>query len=79
MRIKEIAYDLLDKYEEAERACIWEYSGDIDAAEAKLAEEVENYRRTIDEAVEELAQLVSFYESAADGYWADLCRIRGEA
>ena len=29
------------------------------------------------DAIEELSQLVSFYESAADGYWADLCRIRG--
>jgi hypothetical protein len=28
------------------------------------------------DAIEELSQLVSFYESAADGYWADLCRIR---
>lgn len=29
------------------------------------------------DAIEELSQLVSFYESAADGYWADICRIRG--
>lgn len=29
-------------------------------------------------AIEELSQLVTFYESATDGYWNDLQRIRGE-
>lgn len=30
------------------------------------------------DAIEELSQLVTFYESATDGYWNDLQRIRGE-
>lgn len=29
------------------------------------------------DAIEELSQLVSFYESATDGYWNDIQRITG--
>ena len=45
--IKEIALELLDKYAEAQRGIIWEYSGDIDGATKSLEEEVKGYDNEI--------------------------------
>lgn len=45
--IKEIALELLDKYAEAQRGIIWEYSGDIDGATKSLEEEVKEYENEI--------------------------------
>ena len=45
--IKEIALELLDKYAEAQRGIIWEYSGDIDGATKSLEEEVKGYENEI--------------------------------
>ncbi len=45
--LKEIALELLDKYAEAQRGIIWEYSGDIDGATKSLEEEVKKYENEI--------------------------------
>ena len=45
--LKEIALELLDKYAEAQRGIIWEYSGDIDGATKSLEEEVKGYENEI--------------------------------
>ena len=46
--IKEIALDLLNKYEKAEETLIWEYSGDIDGDIDKLKKLVANYKDEIE-------------------------------
>ena len=48
--IKEIALELLDKYAEAQRGIIWEYSGDIDGTTKALEEEVKKYENEINNA-----------------------------
>ena len=50
--VKEIALELLDKYEEAQRGIIWEYSGDIDGTTKALEEEVKEYENEINTATE---------------------------
>ena len=48
--VKEIALELLDKYAEAQRGIIWEYSGDIDGTTKALEEEVKEYENEINNA-----------------------------
>ena len=48
--LKEIALDLLDKYEEAKETVIWEYSGSIDDDIKKLKAEVSSIRQEIEVA-----------------------------
>lgn len=50
--IKEIALDLLNKYEEAKESVIWEYSGDIDGDVAQLKMLVNKYRDEIERSSE---------------------------
>lgn len=52
MMLKEIAFALLKKYERAEEDVIWEYSGDIEKSLDRLREEVEKWRKRIEEAEE---------------------------
>ena len=52
MNLKQIALDLLKKYKEAERALIWEYSGNISKAETELEKECEHYKALIELAAE---------------------------
>ena len=51
--IKEIALELLDKYEESEERIIWEFSGDIDGDEEELRKEIESYKNEIQGAKHE--------------------------
>ena len=50
MTLKEIAIELLEKYEAAESGFIWEYSSDIRSSEKSLKEEIKRYRKMIDKA-----------------------------
>ena len=50
--IKEIALDLLNKYEKAEESVIWEYSGDIDGDVEQLKRLVNKYRDEIERSSE---------------------------
>lgn len=52
MTLKEIALALLKKYESSETDVIWEYSGDIEKSLDHLGEEVEKWRKKIEEAKE---------------------------
>ena len=47
-KLKSIALELLQKYEETQTSLIWEYSDDIDKSEESLAAEVAKYRELID-------------------------------
>lgn len=51
--LKEIAFELLEKYEDASRDLILEYSGHGDSDLEKLSEEVKEYRRRIETAEQE--------------------------
>ena len=51
--LKDIALELLQKYEESETSLIWEYSGDIDKSEKILDAEVSRYRELIDKYAEQ--------------------------
>ena len=51
--LKDIALELLQKYEESETSLIWEYSGDIDKSEKYLDAEVAKYRELIDKYAEQ--------------------------
>ena len=48
--IKEIALELLEKYEYAETTVIWEYSGNIDKEIKDLKREVAKYKKEIKES-----------------------------
>ena len=48
--LKEIAIELLEKYEASETACIWEYSSDIRGTEKELENEIAEYRKEIEQA-----------------------------
>lgn len=50
MCLKEIAIELLNKYEEAQTALICEYSDHVDSALEKLRIECEEYLRKIESA-----------------------------
>ena len=52
-KIKEIALELLAKYEDAEESNIWEHSVGITQDEEELHQEVDVYRKRIDSAAEE--------------------------
>ena len=47
--LKEIAIELLEKYEASETDCIYEYSGDIDSAKKELDKEIAEYRKEIEQ------------------------------
>lgn len=47
--LKEIAIELLEKYEASERDCIYEYSGDIYSAKKELDKEIAEYRKEIEQ------------------------------
>lgn len=54
--LKEIAIELLEKYEASETACIYEYrrhqfcdSGDINSATKELDKEIAEYRKEIEQ------------------------------
>ena len=49
MKLKEIALELLEKYQEAEETVIWEYSSSIDRHLSELYQECEDYRKLIEE------------------------------
>ena len=49
--IKEIALELLEKYEYAQQSVIWEWSGDIEGDEKKLKKEVAKYKKEINEVM----------------------------
>ena len=48
--LKEIAIELLEKYEASETCCIWEYSGNIRQSEKLLKKEINKYRKMIEVA-----------------------------
>lgn len=48
--LKEIAIELLEKYEASETTAIWEYSPNIRLSEEMLKKEVAKYRKMIDKA-----------------------------
>ena len=48
--LKEIAIELLEKYEASETTVIWEYSTNIRLSEEMLKKEVAKYRKMIDKA-----------------------------
>ena len=48
--LKEIAIELLEKYEASETCCIWEYSGNIRQSEKLLKKEINKYRKMIEAA-----------------------------
>ena len=50
MTLKDIAIELLEKYESAELGVIWECSCNIDASEKALKKEISRYRKLISEA-----------------------------
>ena len=50
MTIKEIALQLLEKYEEAETSVIWEYSGDIEEDLERLHKYCDRKRKEIEQA-----------------------------
>lgn len=52
MTLKQIALELLEKYDYAEHTVIGEFSGDIRVDTAELDQEVADYRRRIEEADE---------------------------
>lgn len=52
-KLKSIALELLQKYEESETSVIWEFSGDIAKSEENLAVEVAKYRELIDKYAEQ--------------------------
>ena len=47
--LKDVALELLNMYEQAERSCIWEYSGTIEEDENNLHDMCESYRKEIEE------------------------------
>lgn len=47
--LKQIAIELLEKYEASETACIYEYSGDINSATKELDKEIAEYRKEIEQ------------------------------
>ena len=47
--LKEIAIELLEKYEASETACIYEYSGDFNSATKELDKEIAEYRKEIEQ------------------------------
>ena len=47
--LKEIAIELLEKYEASETDCIYEYSGDIYSAKKELDKEIAEYRKEIEQ------------------------------
>ncbi len=49
----QIAMELLEKYERAEAAVIWDYSSDIRASEARLEDEVARYKYRLERAYNE--------------------------
>lgn len=49
----QMAVELLEKYERAEVALIWDYSSDIRAAEYRLEDEVARYRYKLERAYNE--------------------------
>jgi len=51
--LKEIAIELLEKYEASETACICEYSGDINSATKELDKEIAEYRKEIEQTERE--------------------------
>ena len=50
MTLKEIAMELLEKYEASETSLIYEYSCDIVSAEKGLKREIKRYRKMIEDA-----------------------------
>ncbi len=46
--LKQIALELLEKYEESEEGLIWEYSGEIEKDTAELKTEVEQYKERVE-------------------------------
>jgi hypothetical protein len=52
MTLKEIALELLGKYESANRQVIYEFSFDPEAAEERLEEEIAEYQKVIEEVSE---------------------------
>lgn len=52
MTIKEIAMELLKKYEEAKTTVIWEYSGNIDGDIKKLKKEIGRYKKEINQSTD---------------------------
>lgn len=50
MTLKEIAIELLEKYETSEGMLIWESSTDIRYSEKVLAKEIRKYRKMIEQA-----------------------------
>lgn len=59
--LKEIALDLLNKYEEAKETVIWEYSGTIDDDIEELHAEVEKTRLEIEFAQSQWISLPEAY------------------
>lgn len=49
----QMAIELLEKYERAEAALIWDYSSDIRASEARLEDEVAKYKYKLERAYNE--------------------------
>ena len=47
--LKEIAIELLEKYEASETDCIYEYSGDINSATKELDKEIAEYHKEIEQ------------------------------
>ena len=47
--LKQIAIELLEKYEASETTCIYEYSGDINSATKELDKEIAEYRKEIEQ------------------------------
>lgn len=50
--LKQIAIELLEKYEASETACIYEYSGDINSATKELDKEIAEYRKEIEQTAD---------------------------
>ena len=57
--LKEIAIELLEKYEASETDCIYEYSGDIYSAKKELDKEIAEYRKEIEQTEKEIEQTES--------------------
>lgn len=66
--LREIALDLLEKYEESEEHCIWEQSGQIANDTSKLKQECETYKQRIEAAAKKAVPL-SVLERVCDELW----------
>ena len=77
MTLKEIALELVEKYEDAEESRIWEYSGRIEEDEEELRLEIENYKKKIESFEEPERKTGKWVYKTTDAYIQRTCSACG--